>query len=124
LGQIVSQDGLLVDPKKVVAMQDCPHTKMLESLPGFLGLIGYYKNFVKNCGNFVIPLTLLLKENSFIWSEVVEQAFLALKDAMCTTLVLTVSDFTKNFVLECNASSRDLGVVLMQEGHHLAFTSK
>jgi hypothetical protein len=43
---------------------------------------------------------------------------------MCTTLVLIVHDFTKNFVLECDTSSRDLRAVLMKEGHPLAFTSK
>ena len=47
-----------------------------------------------------------------------------MKDSMCTTPVLAVLDFTKPFILECDASRRGIGEILMQEGHPLAFTSK
>jgi hypothetical protein len=43
---------------------------------------------------------------------------------MCTTMVLALPNFTKTFVLECNSSEKGIGVVLMQEGQPLAFTSK
>jgi hypothetical protein len=38
LGHIVIQEGVKVDPKKMVAMQDWHCTKKLNSLKGFLGL--------------------------------------------------------------------------------------
>jgi hypothetical protein len=124
LDHLVGKDGVKVDPKTIEAMQDWPHPKTLKSLHGFLGLAGYYHKFVKNYGNIVAPLTSLLKKNSFTWTRTVAQDFQTLKMSMCTTPILTLPDFTKTFVLECDASGKGIGVVLMQEGRPLAFTSK
>jgi hypothetical protein len=124
LGYLVGKDGVKVDPKKIATMQDWPHPKTLKSLCGFMGLTGYYRKFVKNYEKIATPLTALLKKNSFTWTPVVAQAFQTLKMAMCTTPVLALPDFTKTFFLECDASGKGTGVVLMQEGRPLAFTSK
>jgi hypothetical protein len=120
----VGKDGERVDPRKIEAMQDWPYPKTLKSLRGFLGLTGYYHKFVKNYGKIAAPLTTLLKKNSFTWTQAAAQAFQTLKMTMCTTPVLALPDFTKTFVLECDASGKGIGVVLMQEGRPLAFTSK
>jgi hypothetical protein len=56
----------------------------------------------------VAPLTALLKNNSFTWTPATDQAFQALKTTMCTTSVLALPDFTKTFVLECDASEEEL----------------
>jgi hypothetical protein len=124
LGHIVGKDGVRVDSKKIEAMQDWPHPKTLKILCGFLGLTGYYCKFIKNYGKIAAPLMALLKKNSFTWTPAAAQAFQTLKTAMCTTLVLALPDFTKTFVLECDASGKGIGVVLMQECQPLAFTSK
>jgi hypothetical protein len=124
LGHMVGKDGVRVDPKKIEAMQDWPHPKTLKSLCRFIGLTGYYRKFLKNYGKIVAPLTTLLKKNSFTWTPVVSQSFQTLKMAMCTTPVLALPNFTKTFVLECDALRKGTGVVLMQEGRPLAFTNK
>jgi hypothetical protein len=124
LGHLVGKYGIRVDPKKIEAMQDWPHPNTLKSLCGFLGLTGYYRKFVKNYEKIVAPLTALLKKNSFTWTPAAAQAFQTLKMAMCTTPVLSLPDFTKTFVLECDASGKGIGVALMQEVLPLAFTNK
>jgi hypothetical protein len=124
LGHLVGKDGIRVDPKNIEAMQYWTHPKTLKTFCGFLGLTRYYWKFVKNYGKIATPLTTLLKKNSFTWTPSTAQSFQTLKMAMCTTPVLTLPNFTKTFVLECNASGKGIDVVLMQEGRHLAFTNK
>jgi hypothetical protein len=93
-----------VDPKKIESMQFWPCPKTLKILCGFLGLIGYYRKFVHNYGKIAAPLTSLLKMNAFTWSSIVDQAFQAFKDAMCSIPILEFPNFTKTFILECDAS--------------------
>jgi hypothetical protein len=51
------------------------------------------------------------------------EAFEKLKVAMSTTLVLVTPDFTKEFIVECDALGNGIGVVLMQEGQPISSES-
>jgi hypothetical protein len=124
LGHIVGKAGVRVDPKNIEAMKDWPHPKTLKGLHGFVGLTSYYCKFVKNYGKIASPLTGILKTNSFTWTPAAAQDFQTLKMAMCTTLVLSLPDFKKNIVLECDSFKKGIGVILMQEVRPLAFTNK
>ena len=124
LGHLVGKVNVRVDPKNIEAMQHWPHPKTLKRLWGFLGLKHYHRKFVKNYGKIVTPLIALLKNNYFTWTPATAHAFQTLKMEICTTRILDLHDFTKTFVLECDALGKGIGVVLMQEGRPLAFTSK
>jgi hypothetical protein len=54
----------------------------------------------------------------------VDHALQSLKYVMCSTPILALPDFKKTFLLECDASGKGIGVVLMQDGQPLAFTRK
>jgi hypothetical protein len=106
LSHIVGKDGVRVDPKKNEAMQNWSCPKNPKSLHAFLDLTKYYRKFVKNYGKIAAPLTSLLKNNDFTWTPTTDQSFQALKEAMCTTHVLALPDFTKTFFLKCDASGK------------------
>ena len=60
------------------------------------------------------PLMNLLKKNSFQWDDEVGNCFKALKQIMSTTPILSTPDFSKPFVIECDASGFEIVAMLMQ----------
>jgi hypothetical protein len=124
LGHIVSHEGVKVDPNKIKAMMDWQIPKTLKNIRGFLGLTGYYHKFVRHYGRITTPLTTLTKKDAFSWTPEETKAFEQLKEVMCKAPVLTTPDFTKTFIVECDALGNGIGVVLMQEGRPLDFESR
>lgn len=66
----------------------------------------------------------MLKKNAFFWNGEAEVAFNRLKKAKTTAPVLALANFHKPYIVETDACSKGIGVVLMQEGKPLAFFSK
>lgn len=124
LGQIITSQGVKVDKNKIFARISWPQPTNILELHGFLGLTGYYGKFVKNYNIIAQPLTNLLKRGQFIWHEEAETAFLALKQAMTTTLILAMPIFNDAFTFEMDASREEIGAVLPQQGKPMAYMSQ
>ncbi|XP_078429385.1 uncharacterized protein LOC144701451 [Wolffia australiana] len=124
LGHAISHEGVATDPHKIDAIVQWPTPSSIKQLRGFLGLTNYYRRFVVNYASKAQPLTSLLKKNSFAWNEEATSAFNQLKQALSTTPILKLPNFTRPFVVETDASGIGLGAVLLQDGHPIAYFSK
>jgi hypothetical protein len=69
----------------------------------FLGLIGYYTNFVRKYVKIVVPLfDLAKKDQSFLWTLACQEAFDTLKLSLIEAPILIRLDFERPFILDVN----------------------
>ena len=103
-----------------------------KDIRAFLGLVGYYRQFIPSFLTVAAPLTDLIKKGKperVQWDANCDKAFGALKEMLISAPVLRVANPAKAFVLQTDASDRGLGAVLSQAGedeceHPVAFASR
>ncbi|GAU49725.1 hypothetical protein TSUD_407960 [Trifolium subterraneum] len=104
LGHLITGEVVAVDPNKVISVLQWPQPKNVKGVRGFLGLTWYYRKFIKDYGKITKPLTELTKKDNFKWNEQAQLAFEVLKAKLSSAPVLALPDFSKSFVIECDAS--------------------
>ena len=57
LGHIISAEGTRMEPEKVESILRWPAPKNLEELQIFLGLSGFYRQYVRDYAKIAVPLT-------------------------------------------------------------------
>jgi hypothetical protein len=125
LGHTIFKDGISVDPSKVQEVMDWKPPKSVHQIRSFLGLAGYYHQFIPDFSRIAKPMTELLKKGvKFVWSEACEKVFHTLRQHLTSASVLVEPDNSKPFELFCDASGMGLGCVLMQEGRVITYASR
>jgi len=64
LGYVLSPAGLTMSNTKVKTIQKWPKPKKVKNIQSFLGFANFYKCFIFNYSDIVIPLTCLTRKNS------------------------------------------------------------
>ncbi|XP_066952268.1 uncharacterized protein [Macrobrachium rosenbergii] len=121
-----------VAPKhaNIEVIANLPQPCNVRGVRKILGMLGYYRRFVKNFADIAQPLTNLLKKNTkFLWSTECEKAFSNLKSVLVSEPILSSPNFNKPFVLAVDASDVGIGGVLFQrddkgEMHPVSYFSK
>jgi hypothetical protein len=75
LGQVISKEGIKVDPAKVEAISNWKQSKTIMEIRSFLELAGYYREFIKGFSALASSMTRLLKKNTpFMWNKKCERS--------------------------------------------------
>ena len=106
LGHIVSADGTRMDLDKVDAIIRWPTPKNLEELQIFLGMSGFYPQYVKDYAKIAVPLTdeLKTKDKTIRWGESQQKSFDKIKVAIAAAPILSIVDPNKPFVFDASGA--------------------
>lgn len=89
LSHRVSCDGIAPLPGKVDVIRNMSTPASLRDIQVFIGMVGYYRQFVPHFAELAKPLVrLLTKDTPFVWGYEQESSFRALIDALATSPVL------------------------------------
>lgn len=115
LGHTVTAEGLKPNTDKIDAILNYPLPKTTTEIKSFLGLIGYYRKFIKDFSKITQPMTACLKKNSkIVIDENYIKSFEKCKELLVNAPLLQYPDFKNPFVLTTDASDFAIGAVLSQ----------
>jgi hypothetical protein len=88
-------------------------------------VIHYYRDMWKQRSHVLAPLTSLTSANiPWKWGEEQSKAFAEAKKILSKEVLLAYPVFDKPFTIHTNASHRQLGAVILQDNHPIAFCSR
>ena len=93
-----------------------PTPTSVKEVRSFLGFCNFYRAFIPSFSHLARPLNDPTKKNQqWSWGKAEQDAFTTLKIICMTYPVLCTPDWSRQFILETDASGYALGVVLKQE---------
>lgn len=115
LGHVITPEGVKSNPEKVKAIQSFPIPKTEKQIKSFLGLLGYYRKFIRNFSEITKPLTeCLRKDRKIRLDERYIKCFEYCKQLLCKEPILQYPDFNKQFLVTTDASNVAIGGILSQ----------
>ena len=104
-GNILTQNGLKIDDKKLSAIRQMDAPKGRSELETILGMVTYLTRFAPNLATLTAPLRNLLKKDlEFVWNESHDEAFQKIKDVLTDSPVLAYFNPKLDVTLQVDAS--------------------
>ena len=89
---------------------------MPKQVHAFLGLMGYYRKFIRNVAKIAKPLALLTHQQAkFKWTPVHHNAFLTLKESVIQAPILDYPNPKTHYIVYTDASDDTCRAQLYQE---------
>ena len=118
LGHQVGEGVIGLHEENVLKIKTAPQPRTKNEVRSFLGLTGYYRDYIPNYAVIAAPLSDLNRKgnpNVVPWDVAQDNAFNALKASLATAPILKLPDTSNSFVLRCDASKIGLGAMLLQD---------
>lgn len=117
LGFVICNNSMRPGPGKVRAIREYPEPRNAHEVRRFLGLVGFFRRFVRNYAQKALPLTNLTKKNAvFTWADPARQAFEGLRKELATGPTLRLFSPDAYTELHTDASAEGLAGILLQRG--------
>lgn len=117
LGFKIDRQGLHKCHDKVEAIVRAKTPTNITELKSFLGMVNYYRHFVKNASSVLSPLHFLLQKNvSWCWGAEHDKAVTQIKRDLVADVTLAHFDPRAKLLLTVDASPSGLGAILSQVG--------
>lgn len=117
LGHVIGRGHRRPSEMKVAAIRDFPQPRTKTDIRAFLGIAGYYRKYIPRYSDIASTLTDALRKTEpqmVDWDEEKEKAFRVLKAALSSQPLLSSPDYSRPFIVQCDASDRGMGAVLSQ----------
>lgn len=119
LGHTITPQGIKPSVDHIHAITTFPTPTKPKELKSFLGICGYFANYIPKKGDLVAPLLALLKKDvKWNWSPQCTTNFNKLKDILVSRPLLHYADHNKRFHLFTDSSGFAISGALMQQDHN------
>ena len=124
-GKIYTTQGCKPSNTKIKSITEMPKQACLKDLQTFLGMVQYLRKFSPRIAEIAEALCDLMKKHAlYVWGLEHNQAFDGIKKEIIQAPILKYYDPKKGIILQTDASSKGLGVCLLQDAHPIYFASK
>ena len=124
IGHKICEGYSSLNEDNIEKIKRSPIPKTKKQVQSFLGLAGYYRDYIQDFSTIAAPLSDLTKKglpNKIPWNNHHQQAFNQLIDSLTQNPILRLPNLSKPFVLRTDASDVGLGAILLQEYNSTLF---